>query len=355
MSQKVRKPDKENKVSNENKKENKHKPIFTAISIVVLLLLGAAVFFGTYYIMIDKSTSSYEKEMDLAIKQITEENKKVGAYNKNLTIDPEKAKENLEGNISKLKSIKDLINTEVPTEKYRLSHRYLIDGLNNNISLYRQILVMLQNPGSKDIERSLTSLAKFEEDCEKNYSLFSVKSLKIALPNEAKNFIKNTNEYLTEVVRINKDLEIQNSQNVEFTESMDKVIEDFEEIKTDFSSLLERARDGRDTFENVISTMDSYKDKYLALKEDFSTIAVPQNARKTQNYFNSVLDDYSLFLQEIKFAVSSEKDKTSDKPLQGATLKVIYAASNERYLTMDNNFNNFLKIYNDFKENFIKQ
>lgn len=355
MSQKASKPDKGNKVSDKNKKETKHKPLITVISIIVLLLLGAAVFFGTYFLMIDKSASSYEKAIDSAINQITEENKKVGTYNKSLTIDPEKAKENLEDNINKLKSIKDLINTEIPTEKYRLSHRYLIEGLNNNISLYRQILVMLQNPGSKDIERSLSSLAKYEEDCEKNYSLFSIKTLKIALPSEAKDFIKNTNDYLTEVVRINKDLEIQNSQNVEFAESMDKVIEAFEEIKTDFSPHLEKARAGKDSLENVISTIDSYKDKYLALKGDFSTIAVPQNARKTQNYFNSVLDDYSLFLQEIKFAVSSEKDKALDKPMPGETLKVIYAASTERYLTMDNNFTNFLKVYKDFKENNIKQ
>jgi hypothetical protein len=354
MNQKENKPDKQNKINDKKKKENKHKPVFVAASIITLLFLAAAVFYGTYYFMINKSTSSYEKAMNLAINQITEENKKVASYNKSLTIDPEKAKENLEGNINKLISIKNIINNELPTEKYRLSHSNLINGLTNNINLYRQILAMLKNPSSNDIERSLNALTKYEEECEKNYKLFSIKDLKIALPKEAKNFIKNTNGYLTEVVRINKDLEIQNSQNLEFSDSMDNVVADFEEIKTDFSSQLEKVRDNRDNFDNVINTIDSCKEKYLNIKRDFSSIAVPQNARKTQNYFNSVLDDYNLFLQEIKFAASLEKEKAKDVPIDEKTLKMLYAASAEKYLTMDNNFNNFLKIYNDFKENYIK-
>lgn len=345
------------KKKEKTKNKKGKKSIITFFSTILLAIISIGVFYVTYHFTVSKSANSYEASIKKHINDIEAENKKVSTYSKNNTIDSSSIDSiitTLNNNTAKLNALKATLNNEVPTEKYRISHNNLIEGLNNNILVFKQITAMLENENSRDITESLAALESYKSKTLENYKLFSVKNLKISLPKETETFIKNTTNYLTELSIINKELEIQNAQNLEFSEQLDAVIAKFVPLKSDFSLRLQRMRTGSESYDSVISAIDELKDKYSSLKKDFASIAIPTKAKKIYNSFNGILSDYNLYIEELKFAVSNEKTMTNGTALNDATIKSIYSTATDKYLTLDNNYNNFLKAYSDFKTENIK-
>ena len=326
------------------------------LSIIVFAFIAVGVFYGTYYFMIDKSASSYEANIKGHINTITLENQKVSAFLKNGTIDASNSSNIIKGLneiTASLTTLKNSLENEVPTDKYKTSHQSLIEGLNNNILVYKQIASVLQNLSSNDLDKSLTALDKYKADTVKNYSLFSVDNLKVSLPKESDTFINNAIRYISEISKTNKDLEIKLSQNLEFTEKLDSVIAKFLPLKVDLSLQLQKVRTKELTYDALLTSIDEYKSSYLSVKKDFTSIIVPSKteAVKIHTNFSNILTSYNLYLQELSFAVSNEKNKAAESktPLSEETLKSLYSSANSKYLTLDNDYANFFKAYTTFK------
>jgi uncharacterized coiled-coil DUF342 family protein len=345
------------KESTKNKKTKK--VISTFFSLILFAILSVGVFYGTYYFVIDKSASSYEVNVKQHIKDIVEENKKVSGYSKNNTLNSENSAAIIKGLTditSKLNVLKTSASNEIPTEKYKVAHNNLLEGLNNNILLFKQILLMLQNPNSKDLDNSLSALDKYRAETTKNYQLFSVNNLKISLPKEAETFITNASNYISEISKINRDMEIQSSQILEFSQQLDTIVTKYEPLNSDFSLQLQKVRSKGSTYDELLKSIDEYKENYISLKKDFTAVSVPLKAKKIHSSFSSVLDEYNLYLQELKFAVSTEKTKAAETKtsLTEETLKSLYSSATSKYLTLDNKYKNFFKDYTTFKAENLK-
>lgn len=336
------------------KKKKSNKIVNILICIVVLSFLIVGVFYGTYSYMITKSADSYEKNMSEHITTLNNINKKVAVFVKDQTIDTEAAKKGLSACIDELVALKSDLQGEVPSEQYKISHANIIDGVQSNAQIYRQILSILQNPSSNDIDKAVNNLTKYREECVKNYAQFSLKDKRVELPKEASAFIENSTSYTLELIKIKKDLDIKNAQNLEFSEKLNTVIAKFVPLKIDFKVQLQKIRTGIGSYDDVLALIDQNKEQYAALKKEYSSITPPQTASKVFYAFNSVLDDYNLFLQEIRFAVTNEKLMPKNKPLDEISLKNLYTTSDERFSTLETNYDNFLKSFTDYKLNNIK-
>jgi hypothetical protein len=326
------------------------------LSIVAFAFIAVGVFYGTYYFMIDKSASSYESNIKGHINTITLENQKVSAFIKNGTIDSSNSSNIIKGLndiTAAFNTLKSTLENEVPTDKYKTSHQNLIEGLNNNILTYKQIASMLQNLSSADLDKSLTDLDKYKADTVKNYSLFSVDSIKVSLPKESDTFINSAIKYISEISKANKDLAIKSAQNLEFSDKLDSVIAKFLPLKIDFSLQLQKVRTKEITYDILLASIDEYKSNYLSVKKDFTTIIVPSktDAVKIHTNFSNILTSYNLYLQELSFAVSNEKNKANESktPLSEEALKSLYSSANNKYLTLDNDYAAFSKAYTTFK------
>jgi hypothetical protein len=326
------------------------------LSIIVFAFIAVGVFYGTYYFMIDKSASSYESNVKAHINTITSENQKVSSFIKSGIIDSSNSSNIIKGLndiTAAFNTIKNSLESEVPTDKYKASHQNLIDGLNNNILVYKQIASMLQSLNSTDLDKSLTDLDKYKAETVKNYSLFSVNNLKVSLPKESDTFINSAIKYISEISKSNKDLAIKSAQNLEFSDKLDSIIAKFLPLKVDFSLQLQKARTKEITYDALLASIDEYKANYLSIKKDFTTIIVPSksDAVKIHTSFSNILTSYNLYLQELSFAVSNEKNKANESktPLSEETLKSLYSSANSKYLTLDNDYATFFKAYTTFK------
>lgn len=244
------------------------------ISLVSVLIIGL-IFISSYYLFINTTDREYIKSIKSSIKNINGINNSTINYIKGQSIDVEKCKKELPNKINSLVKYKNKLTSLTPPEKYMKSHGYLINGLNNNIHIYEQMLSILNNPISKDINKSSESLKKYKNECMHYYSLFTINNNKITLSENSLKYINNCNYYIDELVTLTKDMEIKNSQYIDYINDIDDIISCFIEIKIDFSSYRDKIKNKSISYESTLKNIDNIKNEFEEIKNKFSKVSVP--------------------------------------------------------------------------------
>lgn len=346
-----------NKTDNKRKKKKSNKLLVFTLVICFALIAIAGVFYGTYSYMVNQSFSSYEKTIKSTISDIGQANKKTSAFIKGASIDTELIKKDLSTHINKLTEIRDSLRELTPSNTHKQSQVYLEEGLQSNILLYRQILSIIQNPNSRDIANTLNELKKYNDEMLNSYTSYQNISFDILLPKETRDFISKCTTYVNELVKLQSESDIRVSYIMDFTEKLDSVINKFIPIKTDFGPSLQKARTNGGNLNNVLSQIDDTSDKFKSLKNDFTVAKPPKDSKEANTIYNSfsrILEDYSLFLNELRFAVSTEREKAKTNPPTSEELKGIYSVANAKFADLSVKYDNFLKAYSEFKSNNIK-
>lgn len=343
-----------NKVKTPDKKpveqvNNKKKKIIIIISLVAaFIVLSIGIFYMSYYVYMGKSYSSYENNLRTYISKINAQNSKTASLYKGSAINLNTAKKSLPGIIDKLSDVKDSLDSTNPPDKYKAIYQNLSDGLDNNISMYRTIYDMLNNSSFNDT--NLTAAAKYRDDCMKYYSDINYKDITINLTDDSITFVNNGLKYLTNLYQTNKDKEIKQSQNTEYLNSMDTIINNFTSLKTDFSTLASSARAGSETYDDVLAAIDKNNEGIQALSQSLDKVILPSDkASAVNDAVRKAIDDYTTYLQNFKYALTNEKAQAQSGPVDSATLTQFYADSNTSFSTFSDDFDSMIKAYSDYK------
>lgn len=333
----------------------KNKKLLKIISLIAgCFLLSFAAFYVSYYFFVDKSLDAYETPVKKYISDISKVNDSTSSLLKNNKLDEEKAKKELTIKIDTLTKIKKSINDIIPTEKYNVSHNALLSGLENNIMIFKQINEIVKNPQAKDMEKALEDLKNYETDCKTFYSQVSIDDSKVSLGEICSNFVKNTFSYGSQQVTIRKGNEILENQSLEFINGLDSIISSFSSIKVDLYSNVADARSS--SFEKVLSIISKNKEVISTIRKDFDKLSIPSKAIDVYKSLNTLLDNYAAYIQSINYAISVEKQyKDSSTSLPEADLDELYSSANTKFTAVNDEYENFIKLFADYKEQISKQ
>ncbi|WMJ80389.1 hypothetical protein RBU49_16535 [Clostridium sp. MB40-C1] len=326
----------------------------TLIFVLVFILLGLVAFYGTYYFFTKKSLSTYEKNIHSEINTINSLNESTPKFIKGQTIDNEKILNELPSLISSLKTSEQKSKGFVVMDKYKSDHENLLKGLKDNISLYEQIYLVCKNPKSKTLKNNLNLINKFKDNCMNEYSLVSIKRLKIALPKECLDFINNTIFFIEKQIRQNTDNEIAHSQNKEFLNSLTTLVDNFNSINKNFSEEINKAQQDSSLYNELINKITTTKYSIDKIKSKASNITVPQDSIMLYNYFTKVLDDYSSYIEDLKYAVKTEM-LTPLPEQKNKSLTNLYESSNNKFYIFTDDYAKFTKEYNNLKNKSLSQ
>jgi len=316
--------------------------------------LAASVFYITYYFFVNKSLDAYEGPVKKYISDISKVNNSTSSLIKNNKLDEEKTKKELGSKIDILAKIKKSINDMIPTEKYNISHNALLSGLENNIMIFRQINEVVKNPQAKDIEKALEDLKKYETDCKTFYSQVSIDGSKISLGNICSNFVANTYFYGSQQVTLRKGNEILQSQTLEFINNLDSIAVRFSSIKVDLYPDVKYARNS--SFDPVLSSINKNKEELSSIREAFDKISIPAKAIEVYKSLNTLIDNYDSYIQNISYAVNVEKqDREDSKSLTEDSLNNLYSSANNKFTDVNDEYERFIKLFSDYKEQNSKQ
>jgi hypothetical protein len=326
--------------------------------IVIISIIGIlffVVFFRGYLNVITTSYNPSERELNSNIVDIDKTNSIVVNFMKGQTIDTSKVREIIPSIITNLQQTKDKTSKINITDKYKSIQLSLLQGLSANINLYKQLLNILNNPNAHDIGASRDNLKKFKEDCISSYSQASKYRVKVGLQQNVVQFVDSSIYYVEELVKLQKNQTIINSQNTDFITGVDSVLKNFQELKTDYKDSIQAVRKGTSNYDEVINLISKNKTDLSNLEIDFAKISIPPKNQTSNpvdifNFFKSTLDDYSSYLDSFTYAVANEKAQASTNSIDTSLLNKLYSDANLKMSDVTTNYNNFIQSYNSFKD-----
>lgn len=334
--------------SNKKKKNNTAFKVVTIVLSIIILI--TAVFLSTYYFFSKKSYTSYEKNLNSTLKDITKINESMNSFIDGQTIDSNKTKLDLPEKINSLVKHQHKIEQLNPTDKYIKTQETLLQGLTNNILTYKQIIAILNNPEGTDLDISLNNLNNYKEKCITSYSSISNKKLTITLPIESTKFINNTSYFTNQLIKLKKDKDILQSQNNDFINSLNNILSKFISIKTNFYPYVINARNNIGTYDDAIDLANKNKTQLQSIKKDFANITVPAKTGTVYNALKKLIEDYDLYIQNFIFDVTNEKAQPADNKLDKKTADTIYINSNTKLEETNKDYENFNKLFKEFKQ-----
>lgn len=336
------------------KKLNRKQLIILAI-IFSALIVCIGVFSGTYYFFINKSHSSYKNKVASEVANINKTNENSSNFTKGETIDTEKIINDLSGSITSLQTSSSKLRNLVVTNKYEKDHKNILDGLENNISIYRQILTICKNSKDPNLGNYITQLQKYRDDCMNYYTLVSIEGIHLALPKESIELIDNTISYAEKQVRANADQIISLSQSRDFLKSINDMLSKFNGIKKDYMPEVLDARSKAEGYDNILNNITSSEAVMTDIRSTASNINVPKSVSSIYSAFIKVLDDYDSYIQSFKYAVKTESLTYTAEVEKDTSIDKLYSSSKDKLKAADDSFKDFMKLYNEFNDKISSQ
>lgn len=333
------------------KNSQKRKILYFFLKFLLIILVLIGVFSGAYYFIINKSYSSYEKNIKKHIDKVYSINSEVEPFIAGQSIDVDKVRKNLPNKAASLLKEKQELENMNPTDKYKIVQTNLINGIDSNYLLYKQICAILDNTNSSDISDSLQSLNKYKSDCINYYALVNLNNKPMTLPTITMTFINNTNSYIYTLVGVNKSKTEDKNKSLTYIKNLDDLSSKFSNLKKDFSTDLQKIRNKKGlTYDSLISEINKNIDDFGSVYKAFLKLETPPNAL-TSSYaaFKNTLEDYDLYTQNYKYSVSTEKNQVTQGISDKTALDSLYAVPTEKYSDMNNDYENFTNIYKQAK------
>lgn len=318
--------------------------------IIIIILLIFVISLGTYRYFTVKSTKTYEGRVHGYIKEINSANIKTKSLIKDHTIDVQASITLLPQIIKELKEIKLKLEKENPSAKYAEVNTAINKGLASNILIYEQLSLSLSNPNAKDITKSFEKLQEYKNQCLSNYEKATFKKISIKLPKETEMFLLNSFAYINEIIKLNRDSDIIKSQKNDFIFSMDSIVNKFKNINLDYDTPLKRVREEKKSYDGIIENIDKNIETLVTITEALNNMSIPTNALEAHNYFKECLKGFNKYIQELRNAVISESLKSKDKNLTEEEIDLLYENASENYEELKASFENFMRIYEKYKE-----
>ncbi|AGK99164.1 hypothetical protein [Clostridium pasteurianum] len=325
--------------------ENKKRIIILSATITFSIFLLIFIFFNLSTL---NEYNKYRKQLGTYIQNISTINSNVSPISNGQTIDIEQAKDKLPFVINSLIKVNKNLESYNSDSRYKAAFDSLKSGLDNNILMYKQLLSIVNNLESTDIGSSMQNVIKYKNNCDKYYASIKSSNKVFSLPKDSTTLINNASSYVGNFIKIKKDRDILNTQNMEFENNLNGILTKFNSIKVNLSYYAESARKNSISYDSALAKVQNNEDNFNEILQEFSQINVPQNQIKLYSSFNSLFNDYNAYVNSFSSALKKEKasSKSQDNSLN---LSDLYKDSNNKYDTMNKDYST---LKNDF-QNFV--
>lgn len=325
--------------------KNKKKLMILSATITFNIFLLVFIFFNLFTL---NEYNKYKKQLGTYISNIYKINADVASINAGQTIDVEKAKDKLPFVINSLIKINKELENYNGDSRYKITFNSLKSGLDNNILMYKQLLSIVNNPESTDISSSMKNVVIYKNNCDNYYSSIKSSDRFFYLPKDSTILINNASIYVSNFIRLKKDRDILNTQNIEFQNNLTDILTKFNSVKVDLSYYAKSARENAISYDSAIAKVENNKNNFNNIMQQFSQINVPENQIKIYVSFKNVFDDYNSYVDSFSSALKKEKASSKSQD-NSSDFSSLYKDANNNYTIMNKDLDT---LKNDFK-NFV--
>ncbi|KYH35239.1 hypothetical protein CLTEP_08640 [Clostridium tepidiprofundi DSM 19306] len=323
---------------------------FLILSFILVVII-AAIFWGTYYSFVNKSYASFNKTIKNYVTRINSINASVSSYSNNNSINSDKIIKDFPKIIDNFKNIESELSKLNPPEKLAKDFDYLMQGIDNNIRIYMQTLIIVQYPKSTDADNSLIDLKDYRDKCRNFYSLIYNENFKVNLPSSYLNFINNVIQFADENIKIRNSEEIIRKQNLAFIDTMDNLADKFIDIvnKRNFKECLIKARTETPNYDDILSLITEDLKSLNEIKIENSKIIPSKDGLKIYKLFSSIINDYDSYLNSLHHAIETEKNQALTGNLDDTVLNNLYSTPNKLFANVKSKYDKYKQLLLNFK------
>ncbi|KEI04984.1 hypothetical protein FDC62_09715 [Clostridium botulinum] len=316
--------------------------------ILSIIIIGIAVFFASYYFFMHKSLKTYRDNLNIQIKNINEINVSVKKFIDLTDLNTKQLINTMQKNISSLQSNLYNIRNLNPTEKYSDDHKNLINGVENNILIYKQVISTVKNKESLNLNSFLDTLEKYKSDTINYYSSVSIKKVKIKLPNETINFLIDFKKHIQKLMKTNVDNEISKKQTTNFIDYLNDIMIKFNNFKTDYIGNIKQ-RLTSTGYSSLLNDIAENESALSALKANLSILTIPKTGTPTYEAFTKTLESYHSYIENLKYNLNTEQLTYSSDVIKKDSINKLYESSREDFENVEKNYRKFLDLFNKYK------
>ncbi len=328
--------------------KNNSNKLFTLSLVFCCLLLLFVISAGTYSYLRKNPTKTYAGRAAQYLSEINQINSRTNELINDKTIHVDEAISLLPQLSTSLAAIKERLLAEMPEQEFIELNSSLISGITVNIALFEQLAIVLENPNSSDLSKSFENIQQYKEQCISYYTLNGRDGQKSPLSKDTLSFLENSFAYINELIKLNRDLDIINSQKNDFVLSMDSMLSSFKQLINDYALPLGSARTEKRSYSGIISSIDEDIIKLVEITHKYNSLRVPDKALEAYSSFNHCISAYNKYIQSFRNSVL-EESLSSDKKLSEQELTDLYEDSKEYYEELLLHFDRFNQLYEKYK------
>lgn len=339
----------------EKKKTDKKTPMTLIISLSVVLVCVAALF-GTYYFTINKSDTKYIKALNAVKVKIDQINKQASdalplIEGAETTKDMTKINEfknvikTCESDFSEVtKAMQDI----TPTQKYGAQFQNYSLGVDANKKIFAQISLILNNLNSSDMDKALEALNTYITKAKTHYAASELKRIKITLPTGIEKINLEIGNYTSSYQTDYSNKVLESEQYVAYFEAMDKVVYNFNNLKSNLNQNYTLLENNAITFNNVYTAIENKFESLADIGKDYYKIRVPEKVADLHNKFDLYFNRYYDYCTDFKETIGAYEEVESGSD-EAKVIKEQFKDINKKYNDITKAFNDFVEEYNTAK------
>lgn len=340
-----------------NKLEGEVKINKIKILIVLLTLtLTSSIIYFSFYYLYNSINQSYLKQVKKILSNAEQLNKDISkklALLQSISLDDNTSIKNLISEIgNKEVRMGDLIielQNITPPEKCTYEHKKVIECINTNKKLLTQLRLIMNNLKSNKIFNAIDNFNKYILETQEKYN--NLKIAKIKLPSEFAILPNNLHTFAYKYYSTYEQKNRLFEQYQNYFIEMDKLINEFINIKTDLNTYLDNIMNSQDSIYSTNIAIEKKLIKLQALQAAFSNLSIPEKLVNIHSKIDDILNSYVDYCKNFKETLSLLSQPGSDQEAL-AKINQKFEEAQKSYIQITNLWIETLEEYNNQKQAF---
>lgn len=315
--------------------------------IIVLLSTTIPTLILILFMLSNINSNENNKSFNSIANEVNKINSSLEFCANNLTSNIDKCKKTLTNNITNLKEIQSKLDAIEPNSKEDQSKKQTLQNtLSDTISLYDICIYVINNPNETNFSEKLNELHSLKEKCIENYKVLTEKNIPIAFSDSALLFFDNTFNYINSIIKVNREMEIKNSQQRDFLLSLSSFSSTLDNLTENLTPAIEKIREDGRSIQSILDDLSIKRDNLTTLKSNLYSLSVPDGFIEIYDSLSHVIKIYDIYLASITDAVIYEK-VCPDKIKYEDEVKKNYKNASSKYDDVLNSYSNFKQLINN--------
>lgn len=319
------------------------------IILCIITLISIGVFFYFFNMMTKTSYSKYDTVFSETVASINKINSSI-SIEENITSIDGNLKTQLENARDSLIKEKNTLKNENPPSTYNELYTNIVDGLDFNIKLYKEVLQLANLNDDNSLQDSLENLNDYANNCIKYYSFTDDSSFNLIFPQEIHIMVKSAQKYILDKRALNDKLLLENSSKEKYIFELELVYSSFTSIFQNRNKFqfLEIART-ENTYKELLTNFDNELITLNDLLFDAKPIIAHANIEDLTDELHQIIYDYIVYVQYFKHAVSFEMNSGMIDSTVENQLNQLYDLANSELIKCENEYKVFESKFQDIK------